>query len=218
MIFAALLLMQASPILTLSDLSHMPPDQAGSTLLKGLDHGPITEVVESSDRRLLPTGMVELQLVEKTALHDGACSRKRWKASLMHRQEDAPDKAVLLSRHGAEEVALPVSGACPGGDYVHVNPGMDVAQAVQALGRLADIKAGRAQVHFRCSDQTASGLCESAGKTQGEIGRLSPWAVSRSGQEMVFWLGTSGQTVTEVRFTPAQPGEVTVSRRIPPPA
>lgn len=110
------------------------------------------------------------------------------------------------------------SEECPTGQYVHLNPGVDPKLVFGPLMQLEQVRLRQRKVRFSCSDSTPSHLCADDRTIHRELAAISPWALSREGGSMIFWLGTPGEVLTEVRFDTAAPERVTVSRRIPPPA
>lgn len=222
MIVAALLLVPAvsapAPGPTIADVRQLLPADAGTLVLQGQDHRRIEAVVIPPLRGLQPPGTSDLELVEHAALENRGCVRKRWTAVFVHGPEMAEDAATLSGVTGRNEVAMALSGTCPDGRYVHLGPGVAPAPALDALAQLGRIRSGRGKVRFSCSDDTSSRLCGSARTTQRQLAGLSPWAISFQGKTAVFWLGTPGQIVTEVRFDTDAPDRVSVDRRIPAPA
>jgi hypothetical protein len=210
-----LLATQAPP--TLGALANLSPGAAGEIVLAGKDHEPVAKIVAPAGRGMDPPGMVERQLVERPVAGPQGCSRRRWIARFSHTPGVAEDEATLSSVWASTEVALPGAAGCPDDGYVHLNPGLGASQALPALRYLDDIRLGDAPAEFTCSDETASGLCADPGKIRQALAKLSPWAVTRQNGQMVFWLGTPGQAVTEVRYSPNRLDQVTVSRRIPAP-
>ncbi|RXD05099.1 hypothetical protein EQZ23_08245 [Sphingomonas sp. UV9] len=231
MIVAALLLAlvapgsapRPAPGPTIAAVLRLSPADAGTLVLLGQDHRRIETVVSPPPQGLQPPGMSELELVEHATFETQGCVRKRWTAVFARSPERAGEAATLFSVRGGTEVTMAESGACPDGQYVRVNPGIEPARAFDALAQLGHIQSGRGQsgrgkVRFSCSDSTSSRLCANAGTTQHRLAGLSPWAVSFIGETVVFWLGTPGQVVTEVRFDTGTPDRVFVDRRIPAPA
>jgi hypothetical protein len=99
-----------------------------------------------------------------------------------------------------------------------MNGGIEVAEALRSLARLEALGTASRMARFACTDSTPSRLCDDPRRIGRELARLPAWAVMRRGGDIVLWLGTPGQVVTEVRFDPAQPDQVAVSRQVPPPA
>lgn len=206
----------SSAVPTLADILRLTPAAAGERVLAGRAHAPIVAVVEPPQRGPAPPGEIALQLVEAAAAQDGGCTRQRWSARFGHGADTGREAARLAGVHTSTEIALSRGGACPDAPYVRLNPGAAPDAGFAALGQLERIRFRQARVRLTCTDSTVSGLCE-VGGTVRELAALTPWAISCAGAEMVIWLGTPGQTVTEVRLNAAMPDRAVVSRRVPAP-
>lgn len=217
MILMTMVLLATQGPPTLSALANLSPRAAGEIVLAGKDHEPVAKIVIPTDRGADPPGMVERQLVERPVAGPQGCSRRRWIARFSHAPGVAEGEAALSSVWASTEVALPRAAGCPDDGYVHLNPGLEAAQALPALRYLDDVRRGDAPAKFTCSDETASGLCADPGKIRQALAKLSPWAVTRQDGQTIFWLGGPGQAVTEVRYPLSRPDQVTVRRRIPAP-
>ena len=214
MILAAMLWVSMQGPLTLAEIERLPPAAAGERLLAGREHGPIEAVVRRPPHGMDPPETLELQLVERAVAQARGCSRRRWSITF---SGPAWTAASSSGPWGAAEVALLRDGACPADRYVHVNPGMEPARALDALAHLDQIRSPRSRAVFACSDRTSSRLCGSRRTIRRELARLSPWAVTREGDDTLLWLGVRGETVTEVRYRAASPNRIIVTRRMPAP-
>jgi hypothetical protein len=214
MILAAMMWISMQGPLTLAEIERLPPAAAGERLLAGQAHGPIEAIVRRPPHGMDPPDTVELQLVERAVAQARGCSRRRWSITF-----SGPAWTAVSSSgpHSVAEVALLRDGSCPGDPYVHVDPGMAPAQALDALAYLDAIRSPRSRVVFTCFDRTSSRLCGSRRTIRRELARLSPWAVSREGDDTLLWLGVRGETVTEVRYRAGSPNRIIVTRRIPAP-
>ena len=211
---AILLALQAAP--TLAMVESLPPGEAGELVLAGRDHGPIAAIVVP---RLndLPPGFAERQLVERPVAEKDGCVRKRWTVTFARKAGEAESRPESSDLWAGIEVALPGLAGCPDDGYVRLDPGLAPIQALPALKHLDALRSGDAQASFTCSDQTTSDLCGDPKALRRKLAALSPWALTRQNEQMIFWLGVPGQVVTEVRYSLAHPKHVTVARRIPAP-
>lgn len=217
MILATLLLLQAAPAPTFSEAILLSPRQAGELLLKGQDHGQVEEARLPPDSQAAPPGTAELQLLEKPSLQDIGCTRRRWTVKFRHPPEANRDSATVSDSYSSTEVALAISGACPEGRYMHLNPGLEAAPALAALARLQRIRSGETPASFSCTDSTSSNFCADNAAIRQALDRLTPWAASLAGERFRFWLGTPGQVVTEILLGPEASDPIVVDRRFPAP-
>jgi len=207
------LTLQAAP--TLAQIDDLSPQAVGEVVLAGKDHGPIARIVVPERRGMNPPGMVERQLVEQTVVGPDGCSRRRWTATFFH-GPGGEGQAKLDTTWAKTEIALPGPAGCPDDGYTMVQD-IEPAQAFAALRRLDDLRFRGAKARFTCSDETDSHLCADPEAMRPALAKLSPWAVLREGGQTVFWMGTPGGVVTQVRYDPAQPERVTVQRAVPAP-
>ena len=207
---------QAAP--TIASLEGLPPEAAGELVLSGRDHRVI-EAVEFPTFAGPPTpGIVDVDLVEQASQQSSGCVRRRWRAAFRRpTPESREGAAVFESAYPTTEVALPSGSACADGEFVHVNPGLPVEQALDALRHLADVRSGDAEVQFSCTDSTGSNLCEGDQMIVQELARLPAWAVTRRDASTEVWLGNRGQAVTSVTFSNPFSPQITVERRMPAP-
>lgn len=205
---------EASP--SLASIEGLSPEAAGQIILKDHEHGVIESVAQ--DLGLDAPGVTTLKLRERPSSISGGCVRKKWSASFRRQPGVTPGSATLTSAYAVTEVSLPSLPDCSHGEFVHVNPGLTVEEALSALARLQDIRSGRAKVGFSCSDSTASALCETAETIRQELASLPAWAVTRkNGETLELWLGERGHLVTAVSISATAPGHVAVERRVPAP-
>lgn len=218
MILATLLLLQ-TPTPTLADVLRLPPRRAGDLLLAGQDHRPIDTVAVAPSRGPAPPGVEEVHLVERAAAAADGCTRRRWTVSFHYKPGNDRGEARLSTAYAAVEVALPGTGGCNAATpFVHVNPGLDAAEAIRGLRQLRQTVSPSARAGIACTDATRSDLCDGGNDAvRRRLQALTPWAVSRQGNDTVFWLGMQGGIVTEVRFAPGSPDRVIVDRRVPAP-
>jgi hypothetical protein len=207
---------QAAP--TIASLEGFPPQVVGELVLSGREHRAI-EAVKFPTFAGPPTpGVVAVDLVEQAASQSGGCVRRRWRAAFRLPALDSPEGAAVFDRaYPITEVALPSDPGCAEGEFVHVNPGLAVEEALRALDHLADVRSGNAEVHFSCTDSTGSNLCQSDQRIMQELASLPAWAVTTGDSTVEVWLGDRGQAVTRVIFSNPSSVEVTVERRIPAP-
>ena len=214
----AFMLFQSASALTLSELAGMSPARAGALVLRGERHGPIEEIVPVPATGLALPNVIERQLVERAIPTEQGCLRRRWTVDFYAPPGKDVKTATLRAKRSATEIALSSSGKCPSGQYVLLNVGVDVRSAFDALTQLKQIRSGVRKVQFACFDETSSDLCSSAEATRSTLQKVAPWALSRSGVALAFWLGTPGHVVTEVQLDPQNPDNVTILRRIPAPS
>lgn len=218
MIVAVAMLMQAPAPPTLAEVARLPPAAAGDLVLSGQQHGRIEAIVKPQAGGLEAPGVTERQFVEQAVAREQGCLRKRWTARFRVVSDANADAALLENTYSTTEITLSNSPVCPQGRYVHLNPGVDPQQAFDALVQLERVRSERHKMQFTCSDDTSSGLCTNARTTRRELAAITPWAVSREGRTLIFWLGVPGRAVTEVRFDTATPDRISVTRSIPAPA
>lgn len=216
MIGVVLLLIQASVAPTFSELKRLPPDLAGDLVLRGQQHGRI-ESVEVRKGGMRPSGMIEADLVEQPTASGPRCVRTRWTATFFASSDADLDAGTLDHVHSATEIALAEMGRCPAIGYAQLSVGVEQEQGFGALSVLQRIRSAAPGFRMRCSDRTSSGLCFSDRHTRRALAVLTPWAISREAGDVLIWLGTRGQIVTEVRFNSAAPGRVKVTRSVPAP-
>ena len=216
MIGAVLLLIQASVAPAFSELKPLPPDMAGDLVLQGQQHGRI-ESVEVFKGGMRPSGEIEAQLVEQPTASGPQCVRTRWTATFLASSDTNLDTGRLDHVHGKTEIALAEKGRCPAIGYAQLIGSVDQAQGFGALSVLQRVRSEAHGFRLLCSDRTSSGLCSSDLGTRRALTAVVPWAISREADDVLIWLGTPGQAVTEVRFNPAAPGRIKVKRSVPAP-
>lgn len=203
---------------TLGSLEGLPPEAVGDLVLSGRDHSVIEAVEFPTFAGPGMPGLVDVDLVEQASRQAGGCVRSRWRAAFRRSALESPQgDATFHSAYPTTEVALPADAGCAEGEFVHVNPGLTVEEALRALGRLVDVRSGNAEVRFSCTDRTQSGLCQSPLTTREELTRLVARVVTRQDGATELWLGDRGQAVTVVAFPDNDPFSVRVERRIPAP-
>lgn len=236
-ILSALLGAPAAPP-TIGSVQGLSPEAVGRAVLANRDRGPIETVVPAQLSGPIPPGLVQLQLVERPQVTSRGCVRRRWTASFMHQPDMPQSSAKLQDAWASTEIALASSPDCSRAAFVHLNPGLGIVEAFDALVHLENIRAGRAEVTFTCLDETASRLCDTPAAIREALGSLPAWAISRARSRddlpsrgsaslapvmprangpIEIWLDTPGQVVTAVSFSNMQPDHVTVERRIPAP-
>jgi hypothetical protein len=204
---------EAAP--SIGSIEGLQPAAIGEVLLRGRDHGVIERV--APDHGFGPPGMVKLKLTERPSPISGGCLRKQWTATFYHNPASADGTAIFSDASVTSEVALPTTSGCKKGEFVHVNPGLNIEEALSALGHLQQVRSGAAKVRFSCSDSTGSRLCRTPEFIRQELSRLPAWAVTKRNGNIEFWLGEPGQVVTAVNYSETALGRVRVQRRIPPP-
>lgn len=212
MILLALLL-QTEAALSFGDARRLPPAVAGKRLLKGVEHGPIEAFVAPVGGMNAP-GVIDADLVERPAATAQGCTRIRWTVRFRAAPNDALDHAIPDDRYHITEIARSKASGCRTADYVHLNPGVAPSQGFAVLEQLDRLRSGQAKVTIECADQTHSGLCDREATIPAELARLKPWNISADPKGLLIWLGTPGQTVTEVRFDSRKPRHVSISRAI----
>lgn len=216
MAFIVALLFAAAAAPLLGEVLRLDPAAAGERVLAGRPHAPIVEVLDRT-RPMQAPGTHSIELVERASRLAGGCTRQQWTATFFAGPGLRKGQAALRHAHPRTQVALSPGGECPASGYVHLNPGVGPGRALAALADLERLRTGRLKVTLTCTDQTGSRLCTSDAAMRRELVQLTPWALSRRGDVLLFWLGTPGQTVTEVSFDPASPTRVGIGRRIPAP-
>ena len=186
-------------------------------VLKGHPHEPIVAVLPGSGG-MRPPGLEELVMVERPVAVTGGCLRHRWSVSFQRGDSEPIAAARLSGAFSTTDVALAATRGCPADGYVGVSPGLGAAAALPALALLHSGQAGRGTPTYQCIDLTHSDVCASPDRTRQEIARLRPWMISHDLDHIVFWLGTPGGTVTDLRYIPGDHvSAVTVERRVPAP-
>jgi hypothetical protein len=203
---------------TFGAVQGLSPEAVGDLLLAGQTHGVVERVAPPANRALMPPGFEELVLTERASPQGGACVRRSWTVVFSAPPGAAPAEAALSRASAVREVGLLSGAGCGAGEYVRVNGGLAMDEALAALRVLGDLRTGRAAVRFACSDDTRSGLCATPDATQAGLASQRAWLVTRKGAGVELWLGTPGGPVTAVAFLASNPVEVTVNRRVPPPA
>jgi hypothetical protein len=215
MILATMAVLAAAP--TLAAVDSLPPKVAGEIALAGQDHAPIVRITAPKAGHMGIPGTVERQMIERPVADAEGCFRKRWTVRFRQREGLAEREAELSDASAIAEVALPAPAGCPDDGYVHVNPGLEPAQALAELSYLDEVRLRGAPVRFTCADETPSKLCVDPTQIRQALAKLTPWAVTHRDGDMVFWLDGPGGAVTEVRYRLPHTGEIAVSRRIPAP-
>jgi len=199
---------------SLAEIQRLSPGAAGELALGHQTHGPIESIVRGGSGMDAP-GMIRLDLVERPVAQEGGCSRKRWHLDFF----PGPDGIHRLASQPSSrtEVALSSSGVCPQGQYVQLNSALTPERAFDALRHLDEIRSPRGRARFSCTDRESTHLCSGSRAIRRELARLSPWAVMTEGDATIFWMGTRGDIVTEVRYRAASPDRVVVKREMPAP-
>lgn len=211
------LLASSQSVPTIAALEGLPPEAVGEVVLAGRDHSRI-EAVEIPVPDFAPPGVVQLHLVEQASRQLGGCVRRRWTAAFHPPTPESPKSAAVLRRaYSVTEVALPSEAGCSGAEFASLNSGLPVEAALGALAYLTDVRSGKAEVRFSCTDTTGSDLCRSPRTIRQELAGLPAWAVTTRGAATELWLGDRGRAVTAFRFTDRGSLEVTVHREIPAP-
>lgn len=218
MLFAVMWSTLLTPLETppsIASIQGLKPAAVGEVVLKGRGHGIIESV--APDRGLDPPGVVKLKLTERPSGTAGGCLRKQWTATFRHGPSAAEGTAVFFDAFETTEVSLPTLPDCSNGEFAHVNPGLSIEEALDALRHLRDVRSGKANVRFSCSDTTGSRLCRTPNMIRQELAKLPVWAVTKINQTIEFWLGERGQVVTVVSYEVTRLDRITVERRIPAP-
>ncbi len=216
MILAAMLALALQAAPTVAEMESLTPEAAGRAVLAGKHHRPIARIVTPPFRGMNPPGMVERRLVEQAVASADGCSRRRWTATFFRGPDVDDSQAQLGTISENAEVALPGPAGCPEDGYSLIQ-NIEPAQAFAALRRLDDLRLRGARAAFRCSDKTGSRLCADPKALRPTLAKLSPWMVTREDGRVVFWMGTPGEVITEVRYNPARPERVAVERYTPAP-
>jgi len=217
MILMTMILLATQGAPTLAVTQQLTPQAAGDIVLAGHDHGPIARIVIPANQGMNPPGFIERQFVETPVAGAEGCSRKRWTVTFFHGPAVTRDEAPLQNAYATTEVALTAAPGCPDDGYTRLNTGVEPAQGFAALRYLDDLRLRGAKARFTCSDETSSHLCAGPTEIRRALAGLKPWAVSREDADTVFWMGTPGGVVTEVRYRLDRPGRVAVTREVPAP-
>ena len=210
------LLSQVAATPTFAEFKHLAPSIAGDLVLQGQTHGPIESVIAPAGGSTAP-GVVEAELVEQPVATEQGCVRRRWTVRFSAPPDADINTARPDDRYSATEIGMQRPRDCRTTSYVHLNPGIDQAQGFLSLTALERIRLGARNIRFQCSDETSSGLCRDDRTILRVLNTLTPWAISRDANDVLIWLGTPGEIVTEVRFDWAEPSRVRVTRHIPAP-
>jgi hypothetical protein len=207
-----LMLLQA---ITLSAFDALPPEAAGRAALAGRDHAPIVAVEPERTRALQPPGVRERYLVERARQTARGCVRNRWEATFHATSADGDPS--LANVRPASEIALSRDGDCPAQGYASIGSDLSRDAAFDALAIVETLRSGRTRAAV-CKDATPSRLCDSPASIRNRLSAIAPWHVKRDEGDIIVWMGTPGQPVTEIRYALADPSAVVIERRIPPPA
>jgi len=213
---ASLTAPEAAP--TIGSIRSLSPQAIGHVVLRGRDHGIVEKVEPPAVRALEPPGFVILELTERSIAIANGCVRRRWTATFSRPPGAAESAAIFHDAYAATQVALRSASTCSDGKFAHVNPGLSIEEALSALRHLRQVSSGKAKVRFSCSDSTGSSLCRSPKMIERELARLTAWAVTKRDGKIEFWLGKGEQAVTAVTYSETSLDQVTVERRVPPPA
>lgn len=217
MILPALLLQVATGP-TVAAFDRLPPEGAGVVALEGKDHAPIERVEHVPPGPVPPPGLIERDLIERPARNGAACVRKRWRAAFAPSGPDRQAAHVLESVHPVNEIALAKADGCPTGEYVHVNPGLDVATAIDVLKVADPMLTARRSVRFACKDETGGGeFCRSRASILRAIASRTPWVITRADRGFEIWLHGSQPDVITLRFDPRAPDRASIILKYPAP-
>lgn len=217
MFIAAIVLAGALEVPSLAQVQQLPPLEAGKLLLQDKIHLPIESVIEPKVIGIGVPGMVQLQLIEGAVARANGCVRMRWTASFFFGPGVTRSAAKFSNVYRSTEVALRGAGPCPADKYVHLNWGIEPEQALDALRYLDDIRFRGGNARFSCTDNVASGLCRNSQTIRRELARETLWVVMRKAEVTTFWLGSTGQTFTQVSYNESSPKRIVIKRDIPPP-
>ena len=200
MVMLAVVMAQAAAALSLSQVREMPPSAAGNEILGDLPHGEI-ESFKSFTGGMLPPDRIEGQLAERPNLLGSVCVRKVW--TVLFRAAPGADigTAKPETKRDKQEIAVPISGACPAGQYAYLDRSISIQQGNTALTKVSELSAPRSNAHLTCSDGTSSGLCAGDKAVRAALRAMKPWLVTKDGNEVL--LGVPGGVVTSVSFDTA---------------
>jgi hypothetical protein len=202
--------------IALSAFDALPPEAAGRAVLAARDHAPIVAVEPERTRTLQPPGVRERYLVERERRTPRGCVRNRWRA--VFRTTPAQADPTLADVRPTPEIALPGKGGrCPADGYASLGVDLSPEAAFDALAMIEALRSGK-RAPSACRDATPSRLCADRDSIRDALSAIAPWHIRRDGGDMVVWMGTPGQAVTEIRYAPADPARVAIERRIPAPA
>lgn len=218
----SMVLLGAQSPLTVGEALALPPAEAGTWALAGLEHGPIVGA-ERVHERTEPPGEVVIIYREAAGPVPLGCARRWWRVAFAAQQAPLVDQAEpdggirFTSRDSGYEVALTSSEPCPIDGYALVSKGLPVSIALDALRRLRQLAEGKPSIAIECTDKTSSDICKSPTKTLNELGSLPARMVEYHNGPFSIVLGVPGQPVTLVMFGAPKSNTMQVSQFLPAP-
>lgn len=221
MLAAVLALLQAVATPDLATIDQLPLAESAELALRGKAHGPIVAKLKAFPGEPSSPGDAVRRYLEAPIRLAGGCKRQSWRAEFRLLQWDGTvpyreerGDAVLSYVASQMEVALTSGADCPTDDYIFVYGDLEPSAAIDALQVVNRIRNRRLRVTFACSDFTLTQLCVDRRTILRELAVLKPDAISMIKNKIV--IGFQGPKFTTVRFDPAVPDRIEISRSVPP--
>lgn len=208
----------AQPLVYLlqDDMEGKSPAQLGELVLRGEDHGQITEVsfVENIGP-MMPSNEGSIHLKEMPQRIGDGCKRTSFRAYFVIPAEGDPEERWVRFRVTSQpEVAWSPMIPCVFATYARMMPPLGPADSIKRLGELEAFRKGDRA--FACRSETSETFCDDPDRLRRNISRMPVWMILKRRDGTTFWLGKPGPVVWVV--LPSDPDKSAyIAQKIPAP-
>ncbi len=202
---------------TTDEMEGKSPAELGDLVLRGEDHGTITQVdYKRNIGPMMPGNEGSILLREAPRRTGDGCMRTSFRASVVVPASDDPERQwVRYSVTNRTEVAWSPDMPCQFANYANIMAPVTPAEGIEKLGQLDAFRNGERP--FGCASQVSETYCDDFERVRSGLKSLQAWMILKRTDGATLWLGTPGGLVTWVTLPAKTEKPAFVSQKIPAP-